>query len=195
MTDAEVKSASAAGLPAGRWIDIAIGCQDLWLRDGPETLARYPVSTAAAGCGQRQGSWMTPAGWHVVRARIGEGLPSGAVLRGRRFTGAVCDAAAYAAAPDQDWILTRILWLSGLERGVNRGGDVDTFRRYIYLHGCPDAVRLGSPGSKGCVRLRNADMLTLFDQVAVGTPVLIRADTRVQAPTPFPGSGGMAGNT
>jgi len=189
VSEAEIKALSAARFPAGRWIDIAIGCQDLWLRDGERTLARYLVSTAAAGCGQRRGSWMTPAGWHVVRARIGEGLPSGAVLRGRRFTGEVCDAAAYAAAPDQDWILTRILWLSGLERGVNRGGDVDTFRRYIYLHGCPDAVPLGSPGSKGCVRLRNADMLTLFDQVAVGTPVLLRSDTRLQAPAPFPGAG------
>jgi L,D-transpeptidase YbiS len=171
----------------GHWVDIAIASQDLWLREGERVLERYPVSTAAAGCGQQRGSWMTPAGWHRVRARIGAGLPAGAVLKGRRFTGQICDGATYARGVDQDWILTRILWLVGLEPGFNRGGDVDTFRRYIYLHGCPDAVRLGTAGSRGCVRLRNAHILTLFEQVAVGTPVLIRPGDRSEQIRPFPG--------
>jgi len=173
---------------AGRWIDIAIATQDLWLREGVRVLERYPVSTAAAGCGQQRGSWMTPAGWHRVRARIGAGLPAGAVLKGRRFTGQICDDETYARGVDQDWILTRILWLVGLEPGFNRGGEVDTFRRYIYLHGCPEAVRLGTPGSRGCVRMRNADILGLFDQVVVGTPVLIRPGERSEQIRPFPGT-------
>lgn len=175
MTDAELQAARPGWLPAGRWIDIAIGCQDLWLRDGDVTLARYPVSTAAAGCGQRQGSWMTPAGWHVVRARIGEGLPSGAVLRGRRFTGEVCDAAAYAAAPDQDWILTRILWLSGLERGVNRGGG----RRYIQtLHLPAWLPGRGAPRVARVERLRSFAQCRHADAVRSGRGWNTGADSR-----------------
>ncbi len=133
----------------------------------------YPVSTSGQGAGERNGSGCTPRGAHVVRARIGAGVPPGTVFVGRRPTGEICTPELYAEAPDRDWILTRILWLSGTEPGRNRLGEVDTMRRFIYIHGCPDQVALGVPGSHGCIRMRNADLIELFEWVPVGTPVLI----------------------
>ena len=133
----------------------------------------YPVSTSGRGAGERNGSGRTPRGAHVVRARIGAGVVPGTVFVGRRPTGEICTPELYAEAPERDWILTRILWLSGTEPGRNRLGDVDTMQRYIYIHGCPDEVALGVPGSHGCIRMRNADLIELFDRVPVGTPVLI----------------------
>ncbi|HYW77329.1 MAG TPA: L,D-transpeptidase [Gammaproteobacteria bacterium] len=133
----------------------------------------YPVSTSAEGAGERNGSGRTPRGAHVVRARIGAGADPGTVFVGRRPTGEICTPELYARAPERDWILTRILWLSGTEPGRNRLGEVDTMRRYIYIHGCPDEVALGVPGSHGCIRMRNADLIELFDRVPAGTPVFI----------------------
>ncbi len=134
---------------------------------------RLPVSTARNGVGERNGSGCTPRGLHQVRARIGDGLPAGAVLRGRRWTGEVWSEALHAQFPGRDWILTRILWLSGCEPGVNRLGGGDTFRRYIYLHGTPDPEPMGVPLSHGCIRLRNADLLALFPLVPAHCAVRI----------------------
>lgn len=132
------------------------------------------VSTARNGVGERANSECTPRGWHVIRAKIGAGLPANAVLVSRRPTGEIYSPQLRAAFPGRDWILTRILWLSGLERGRNRLGDVDTMRRYIYIHGCPDEDPIGVPGSRGCVKMHNEDIVTLFDLVPAGSRVLIR---------------------
>jgi len=145
------------------------------LDDQGEVLRRYAVSTASNGPGERRGSNCTPRGQHVVRAKIGAGAPSGAVFVGRRQTGEIHTPELAAANPGRDWILSRILWLSGCEPGINRLGDVDTMRRYIYIHGCPDSAPMGVPRSIGCVRMRNADIIELFDLVPVGTPVEICA--------------------
>lgn len=153
-------------------IHINLGTQQLMLDLGHRR-AVYPVSTAAQGAGERNGSGCTPRGAHIVRARIGAGAAPGTVFVGRRPTGEICTPELYAWSPERDWILTRILWLSGLEPGRNRLGEVDTMRRYIYIHGCPDEVAVGVPGSHGCIRMRNADLIELFDQVPVGTPVMI----------------------
>ncbi|WP_181953389.1 L,D-transpeptidase [Stutzerimonas kirkiae] len=134
---------------------------------------RFPVSTARNGAGELNGSGCTPRGMHQVRARIGEGLPCGAVLRGRRWTGEVWSDELHAAFPGRDWILTRILWLSGCEPGVNRLGPVDTFRRYIYLHGTPDVEPMGVALSHGCIRMRNADLLRLFPLVPAHCRVML----------------------
>lgn len=165
-------------LPSGRWLHVDIASQRLSLRDGDRTLLTLPVSTARNGAGERSGSECTPRGWHYVRARIGDGLPEGAVLRGRRPTGEVWTPELHARFPGRDWILSRILWLSGDESGRNRGwlpdGTlVDTLHRYIYLHGTPDSEPMGLPLSHGCIRLRNRDLIALFDQVPLNTPVLI----------------------
>lgn len=134
---------------------------------------RLAVSTALNGPGEHNGSGCTPSGLHQVRAKIGAGLPQGAVLRGRRWTGEVWTPDLHAQFPGRDWILSRILWLSGREPGRNRLGPVDTFRRYIYLHGTPDSEPMGVPLSHGCIRLRNADLVALFDRVPVHCPVQI----------------------
>lgn len=134
-------------------------------------LSEYPVSTARNGPGEGYGSGCTPRGWHVVRARIGAGAPPNAVFVGRRPTGEIYSPGLAARFPDRDWILTRILWLSGLEPGRNRLGRVDSMRRYIYIHGTPDSEPMGVARSHGCVRMRNSDLLELFDRTPAGTPV------------------------
>ncbi len=155
-------------------IEVNIRRQTLTLFDSDDqSLAQYRVSTAAAGPGELADSECTPRGRHAIRARIGAGCPMNTVFRGRRPTGEIYTPALRRKYPDRDWILTRILWLSGLERGVNRLGDVDTMRRYIYIHGAPDEDRMGEPSSHGCIKMRNQDIVTLFDSVVVGTPVVI----------------------
>lgn len=158
-------------------ISVSLPSQTLTLLDDRSVVVRsYSVSTAARGAGERAGSHCTPRGRHVVRAKIGAGAPENAVFVGRRPTGEVWSPALAERYPDRDWILTRILWLSGCEVGFNRLGDVDTMRRYIYIHGTPDTMEMGKPGSIGCIRMRNRDLVELFDLVPVGTPVEISAD-------------------
>jgi L,D-transpeptidase YbiS len=140
-----------------------------------QVLRRYPVSTATNGPGEERGSNRTPRGRHLIRAKIGKDAPINAVFRGRRPTGEIYSPELAERFPGRDWILTRILWLSGCEKGVNRLGNVDTFRRYIYLHGSPDGVPMGQTGSIGCVRMRNRDIIELFDRIPVYTPVDILA--------------------
>ena len=155
------------------WLYISLRRQQLELRWGGRCRARWTVSTGIAPPCERRGSGGTPRGWHVVRARIGHGQPSGAVFVGRRLTGEVWTPALSAREPGRDWILTRILWLSGLERGRNRLGQVDTMRRFIYIHGCPDDAPMGIPASHGCIRMRNTDVIELFESVRCGVPVWI----------------------
>lgn len=157
--------------PQTGWVEIDTDHQKLrWWR-GREALLECDISTGEAGIGQQDGSGRTPHGWHYVRAVIGEGLPDNAVFRGRRWTGEVFTQALADANPARDWILTRILWLCGLEKGVNRGGQVDSQRRFIYLHGTPLDQPMGRPASHGCIRMRNQDLLALFERARPGTPV------------------------
>jgi len=155
-------------------ININISEQALDLLDNKGALVRrYSISSARNGTGQATGSYCTPLGAHIVRAKIGGGLPENTVFVGRRPTGEIYTPELSARFPNRDWILTRILWLSGCEVGFNRLGEVDTMRRYIYIHGSPDSVHMGHPGSIGCIRMRNVDIVKLFDQIEPGTPVTI----------------------
>jgi L,D-transpeptidase YbiS len=156
-------------------IEISIPRQTLVLADGNQVLKTYSVSTSKRGAGEKNGSLCTPRGRHIVRAKIGAGLPLNAVFVRRRPTGEVWSPQLHEQYPGRDWILTRILWLSGCEPGKNRLGDVDTMRRYIYIHGCPDTAEMGKPGSIGCIRMRNGDIVELFDLLAPYTPVDIKA--------------------
>ena len=157
-------------------IKIDVTRQILTLFDGAGQIVReYAVSTAANGVGEANGSYCTPRGQHVIRAKIGAGQAENTVFVRRRPTGEIYTPTLGAQFPERDWILTRILWLSGCEPGFNRLGEVDTMRRFIYIHGSPDEVAMGVPGSHGCVRMRNADVMDLFDRVLLGTPVDISA--------------------
>jgi lipoprotein-anchoring transpeptidase ErfK/SrfK len=157
-------------------IEISIPAQRLvLLGDDGRELKRYAVSTSRNGASEQQGSFCTPRGAHIVRAKIGAGQPLNAVFVRRRPTGEIWTPELGGRFPGRDWIVTRILWLSGCEPGRNRLGNVDTMRRYIYIHGSPDTIEMGRPGSIGCIRMRNADIVELFDLVPPYTPVKIAA--------------------
>jgi len=153
-------------------IEISIPGQSLrLLADDGKELRRYSVSTSRNGPGEREGSFCTPRGEHIVRAKIGAGQPPNTVFVRRRPTGEIWTPELGERFAGRDWILTRILWLSGCELGKNRLGDVDTMQRYIYIHGSPDSVPMGRPGSIGCIRMRNHDIVELFDRIPAGTEV------------------------
>ena len=155
-------------------INIRIAAQQLELSDAAgRLLHRYAISSAKNGVGEQNGSYCTPRGRHIIRAKIGAGAAENTVFVGRRPTGEIYTPELGAQFPGRDWILTRILWLSGCEPGFNRLGNNDTMRRYIYIHGTPDSVPLGIPGSLGCIRMRNADLVELFDLVPAATEVEI----------------------
>jgi hypothetical protein len=154
-------------------IVVSISMQQLFLMHDDILLADYPVSTAKNGAGEIKGSECTPRGWHRIRAKIGGGLPVYTVFKARRPTGEVYCAELAAQYPQRDWILSRILWLGGLEPDKNRYGEVDTAWRYIYIHGSPDHLIQGKPQSHGCIRMKNADIIDLFDKVSCQTRVFI----------------------
>ena len=153
-------------------IEISLARQTLTLLDDRGGLVRsYSVSTSKNGPGEEKNSFCTPRGRHIIRAKIGAGVAENTIFIERRPSGETYTAALRERYSARDWILTRILWLSGCEPGFNRLGEVDTMQRYIYIHGSPDSVQMGKPGSIGCIRMRNRDIVELFDQVAPGTPV------------------------
>lgn len=157
-------------------INISISKQQLSLIDGEDTVKEYAVSTAKNGVGEKMDSECTPRGKHIVSEKIGEGCEINAVFIGRMPTGEIYEPALRELHPERDWILTRILWLSGMEVGKNKDGKVDSHDRYIYIHGTPDDVAMGTPGSRGCVRMRNSEMIELFDLIEIGTEVDICED-------------------
>lgn len=160
-----------------RFIDIDLRLQRLYLwashPDGDHLLREYPVSTATKGAGEQSGSYCTPRGRHRIAEKIGAGLPHNSVLVARMPTGEIWSPELDRQQPGRDWILSRILWLDGLESGRNRGGQVDTHARYIYIHGTHEEHRIGTPASHGCIRMKNSDVIELFDLVEAGTEVRI----------------------
>jgi L,D-transpeptidase YbiS len=155
-------------------LEVDISAQKMSVFHKDKLIQEYAVSTAKNGVGELFGSEQTPRGLHMVRAKIGANQPVNTVFISRRPTGEIYTPELRATFPTRDWILTRIFWLSGLELGKNRLGDVDTMRRYVYIHGAPDDVAMGMPGSRGCIRMRNPDILALFEQIPLGARILIR---------------------
>jgi len=152
-------------------LEVDIAAQKMLVcRDG-RAIKEYLISTGKNGAGEACGSEQTPRGLHIIRGKFGANQPVNTVFVGRRRTGEIFTPALRASFPDRDWILTRILWLSGLEKPKNR----DTMRRHIYIHGTPDDILMGMPGSRGCIRMRNQEIIELFEQVTVGTRVYIHA--------------------
>lgn len=159
-------------------IQVEINSQKLSILENGACIKEFSISTAKNGEGEIKGSEQTPRGWHIIRAKIGKACPANSVFVSRRPTGEIYTPELKASFPQRDWILTRILWLSGLEIGKNRLGNVDTMQRYIYIHGTPDDVKMGEPGSKGCIRMRNEDIINLFELVPVGTRILINRSSQ-----------------
>lgn len=157
-------------------LEISICEQKMYVFKDQRFFKSYLISTAKKGVGEIKGSEQTPRGRHIVRAKIGKDSPINSVFINRRPTGEIYHSKMREIDPGRDWILTRILWLSGVELGKNRLGEVDTMRRYIYIHGSPDDVVLGKPGSRGCIRMHNNDIIELFEQIPIRTHVLIQED-------------------
>lgn len=154
-------------------IIINIALQQLTLQSNERVIRQYSISSAKKGVGEQQGSEQTPRGHHIVRAKIGANLPINTVFKARRPTGEIYSAELAEQNAKRDWILTRILWLSGCEVGKNRGGNCDTMRRYIYIHGTPDSEPMGIPASHGCIRMRNTDLAELFTLTSLYASVFI----------------------
>lgn len=154
-------------------IKIDANAQSLTTFEDDKSIYTYTISTGKNGLGEQNGSGCTPRGWHQIHSIIGLDAEMNSVFVGREFTGEIYTEALHRQNPDRDWILTRIIRLDGLEIGRNKGGDVDSLLRYIYIHGTPKNTKLGVPGSKGCIRMRNEDICELCKWAVVGTKVLI----------------------
>ncbi|MDJ0738990.1 MAG: L,D-transpeptidase [Gammaproteobacteria bacterium] len=161
------------GTSRDTWVRVDIARQRLTLLAGDDAIAHWPVSTARNGVGELADSGCTPRGEHRVRLLIGAGCAVNSVFVGRRPSGEIYSPELGRAYPDRDWILTRIVWLTGTQSGFNRGGSCDTLRRFIYIHGCPDSEPMGVPRSHGCIRMRNDDVIALFARLRVGSRVSI----------------------
>lgn len=154
-------------------IDINLTLQELQLFKHGQLIANYQISSGLAGNGESEGSGKTPRGWHSIYQKIGQSMPENTVFRGRKATGEIYSQELHEACEDRDWILSRILWLQGMQPGINRFSDCDSKNRYIYIHGTPDHEPMGIPASHGCVRMRNHDVIHLFDEVSEGAQVFI----------------------
>jgi hypothetical protein len=155
----------------GDLLYISVHRQTLFHVRNGALLTEYPIATASNGLGAEQDSYRTPTGLHRITEKVGDGVPPLGILKDRTFTGELADPDF--AGVDKDWITSRILWLSGLEPGTNQGGAVDSHDRYIYIHGTANERSVGTPSSKGCIRMRNADVITLYDQVPVNALVVV----------------------
>ncbi|MBX3708822.1 MAG: L,D-transpeptidase [Gammaproteobacteria bacterium] len=155
-------------------IEVHIAAQKMYVFENEKPFKEYLISTAKNGAGEQYGSQQTPRGWHVIRAKIGSHCPVNTVFVKRRPTGEIFTPDMMEQFPERDWMLTRILWLCGLEKHKNRFGNVDSMKRKIYIHGSPDSVIMGVAGSRGCIRMRNADILEFFEKIPSGTRVLIK---------------------
>lgn len=155
-------------------LKILVPAQRMQVFNEEKQITDYAISTARNGVGEDYGSEKTPRGWHMIRAKIGHEAPINTVFIRRRPTGEIYTPELRVSNPNRDWILTRIFWLSGLEVGKNRLGPVDTMRRYVYIHGAPEEAQMGIPGSRGCIRMKNQDLIELFNLTPVGTRVFIQ---------------------
>lgn len=148
--------------------------QRLLLIEYGQVVGSWLVSTAQAGLGNRKGSYQTPPGVHRIKQRYGDDVVPGTIFKARQSTGRVAEILTEPdARSDADNITTRILWLDGLQPGVNKGGDIDSFERYIYIHGTDEEGRLGQPASHGCIRMANPDVIELYERVGIDTLVVI----------------------
>jgi hypothetical protein len=181
VTDADLPQAIRRRLEEAGWKRRVGDALGLWVSVGRQQLCglengrvrfAYRCSTAAKGVGNREGSNQTPLGWHEIQERFGDGLPAGAIFKERKHKGKVWSP---GSGTGDDLILSRIMWLGGLEPGINASPGIDSHTRYIYIHGTPQEDRLGTPASMGCIRLSNADVIELYEQTALGTPVFISA--------------------
>lgn len=154
-------------------IKISISEQKLYLIENGNVVKSYPVSTSKYGIGSREGSNQTPLGRHRIVEKIGDKAPWGTIFKERKNTGKTINDPGAIGPNDKDLVTTRIMWLEGLEPGVNKGEGIDSYKRFIYIHGTLEENLIGTPASHGCIRMKNTDVIELFDSVGLHTPVTI----------------------
>ena len=156
-----------------KYMYVSIKHQRLYLIVNDSTIRKYPISTAAKGIGSKMNSYKTPPGLHSISRKIGDNVPIGGLFQSRMYTGRQVDILTERKKADGDYVTTRIMWLQGEEPGLNKGRSVDSYNRYIYIHGTAEEGYIGEPASHGCIRMKNADVMELYDLVEEGTPILI----------------------
>ena len=156
-----------------KYLYISVKHQKMYLIENRTTVKTYPISTSKKGIGSHQNSNKTPPGLHTVKRKIGEEVPLGGILVAREFNGKVAEIITDKRNADGDYVTTRILWLDGEEVGINKGRNVDSYNRYIYIHGTPEEGFIGQPASHGCIRMKNIDVIELYDMIDEGTPIYI----------------------
>lgn len=133
----------------------------------------YVISSGKNGIGEQENTGKTPRGWHRIAQKIGDDAPKNSVFIARQATGEIYDQDLAQQFPERDWILSRILWLDGLQAGFNQGDGCDTFKRYIYIHGTPETEPMGIPMSHGCIRMKNDEVIELFELISEQSLVYI----------------------
>lgn len=152
---------------------VAVKQQKMYYIKGNNVLNEYTVSTAKNGLGSQLGSQKTPAGLHLIREKVGDDIPFGGVIKEKVYTGQVANIVDDPISTGRDHITTRLFHLDGLESGINKDGQFDSYSRGIMIHGTPEEGLIGQPVSHGCVRMKNKDIEELFDAVQSGTKVII----------------------
>ena len=155
------------------FIYVGVKRQELDLYLNGNHVISYPVSTSAHGAGTKAGSDMTPIGLHKIKGKFGSDVPIGGILKARKYTGNIASIQTNPIKTGEDAITTRILTLEGLENGINKGGELDSYERHIYIHGTAEEGLIGQPASHGCVRMKNEDVINLFNRVEKGLTVII----------------------
>lgn len=156
-----------------KYMYVSVKYQRLYLIVNDSTIRKYSISTAKKGIGSKSGSNKTPSGLHTIKRKIGDNVPLGGILESRIYTGKIADILTEKEKADGDYVTTRVMWLQGEEPGINKGRDLDSYNRYIYIHGTPEEGYIGEPASHGCIRMKNKDVVELFSLVDEGTPILI----------------------
>ena len=161
---------------ADQAILVDISKQELWLIQDYRILKRFPISASKYGCGSKAGSNKTPLGIHMITSKIGAGADTGTIFKARMNTGKKAVIYKDKTDSEEDFVTTRIMWLEGLEQGVNKGPGIDSRARYIYIHGTPEEGLIGTPASHGCIRMKNTEVIELFDRISEGTLVDIQQE-------------------
>lgn len=155
-------------------IETKLSEQKLYVMRDNQIFKQYPISSSKFGIGSEAGSNKTPLGKHIVREKIGAGAPINTIFKSRVDTKKIAQVCLEPKDTGHDYVTTRILWLEGIEEGINKGNGIDSYRRNIYIHGTPEEGLIGTPASHGCIRMRNKDVMELFDLIPTGTKVEIK---------------------
>ena len=159
--------------PSEKILFVSIENQILYEINKNQIIRTYDISSSKYGFGNKENSNKTPIGLHLIKKKFGDKVPIYGKFIGRKFYGKIATIFTDATKSETDDITSRILWLEGLEENINKGDGIDSYKRYIYIHGTSEEGLIGRPASHGCIRMKNKDIIELYDKIKIGTLVLI----------------------